>query len=232
MRKRYQASVLAALLSGVVMASDALAAHGGGRSGGHGGGHPGGHMSGGHFGGRFAAPVRFVPRAVFFAAPVAYFPPAYYARPPVYYDPSSFYYEAAPPPVYYEQPVQGSLPPGASYPPPPSAQSYAPAYREQARTPIYFCKDGSGRTSVTNRREDMVGKDCSEQPAQSAAPPGGSYGPAARSGSAVSPSGPYAAQDALRYRFYCPDTRKYYPEVNNCVSAWLKVVPDGAAARR
>jgi hypothetical protein len=32
--------------------------------------------------------------------------------------------------------------------------------------------------------------------------------------------------------FYCPDTSKYYPDVNTCASAWLKVVPDGAAAPR
>ncbi len=171
--------VLAAMLLGTLIASDALAAHGGGRSGGRSGGHGGGHAGtfGGHSGhfasGGFASPRRFIPRTVFLAAPVAYFPPAYYyPPPPAYYYPPS-YYEPAQPPVYYEPPVQSSPPAGGYYPPPPISGS-APA----------------------------------------------------------SPRGPYAAEDAYRYRFYCPDTRKYYPEVSTCASAWLKVVPDGVAAPR
>jgi hypothetical protein len=229
---------LAAMLLGEFIASDTLAAHGGGRSGGNGGGHWGGHSGhfagGGHFGGGFAAPIRFVPRRVFYAAPVAYFPPAYYyPPPPAYYYPPSYYDEPAQPPMYYEPPVQSSLPSGGSYPAPPPARYYPPSYNEPAQTPIYFCKDGSGRTNVTNRKEDTVGKDCNELPVQRSTPPGGSYRPPPSSGSApASPRGPYAAQDALRFRFYCPDTRKYYPDVNTCDSAWLKVVPDGVAARR
>jgi hypothetical protein len=235
--------VLTAMLLGALIASDALAAHGGGRSGGgHSGGHSGGHgvnfgghsghfAGGGHFGGGFAAPIRFV-RPVFFAAPVAYFPPAYYPSPPASYDPLS-YYEPDQPPAYYEQPIQSFQPPGGSYPSPRPADYYPPSYNEPVRTPIYFCKDSSGRVSVTNRKEDTVGKDCSERLVQSSLPPGGSYRPPPSSGSVPAiPRGPYAAQDASRYRFYCPDTRKYYPDVNTCDSAWLKVVPDGAAAPR
>ena len=177
----------------------------------------------GHSGGGFAAPRAFVSRTVFFAAPVAYFPSAYYPPPPAYYYP----------PVYYEQPVQSALPPGGFYPPPRPAYNYPPSYYEPAQTPIYFCKDSSGRTNITNRKEATVGKDCDEEPVQSALPRGGSYPPPPSSGSApASPRGPYAAQDALRYRFYCPDTRKYYPDVNKCSSAWLRVIPDGATAPR
>lgn len=32
-----------------------------------------------------------------------------------------------------------------------------------------------------------------------------------------------AGRSALRY--YCPDTREYYPAVEDCASPWLKVVP-------
>ena len=229
------------MLLGTVAASDTLADRGGSRSGGHSGGHGGGHGGGqaanfgghsGHLGGGFPAPKRFVPRTVFFAAPVAYFPPAYYPPPPAYYYPPA-YYEPAQPTAYYEPPVQSSLPPGGSYPSSRPADYFPPSYNEPARTPIYFCKDSSGHTNVTNRKEDTVGRDCSEQAVQSSKPPGGPYRPLPSSGSApASPKGPYAAQDALRYRFYCPDTRKYYPDVNICDSAWLKVVPDGAAASR
>ncbi len=187
---------------GALVASEALAAHGGGHSGGHTGNFAG-HS--GHFGGGFAAPTRFVPRAVFYAAPVAYYPPAYYPPPPVYYTPPASYYPPAQPQAYYE-------PPRPAYPDAP--RDFAPA-----QAPIYFCRDASGRTSVTNRKEDTIGKDCNTQSDQSSLPP-------------RSAKGPYAAQDALRYRFFCPDSRKYYPEVNVCSSAWLKVVPDGAAGPR
>ncbi len=202
----------------------------------------------GHFGGsahfgisvrgfaapRFVAarPLRVVPRTVFFAGPVAYFRPAYYAPPPDYYYPPS-YYEPTQPAVYYEQPVQSYPPPGGFYPPPPPAYNFPRSYYEPAQTPIYFCKDSSGRTHITNRKEATVGKDCNEEPIQSYRPSSGAYPPPPNSGSArASPRGPYAAQDASRYRSYCPDTRKYYPDVKTCASAWLKVVPDGVAAPR
>ena len=182
--------------------------------GGHGSAHAG---RSGHFGGGFAAPIRFVPRTVFFAAPVAYFPPAYYPPPPAYYSPPS-YYAPAQPPVYYA---------------PPPAYSSPPSSYEPARSPIYVCKDRSGRTSITNREEGTVGMECNEQPGQDSPPPAGSNSPPQRSGSApLSPRGPYAVQDAFRYRFYCPDTKKYYPDVKSCASDWLKVVQDGVAARR
>jgi hypothetical protein len=196
--------------------------------GGRGSGHAG-HV--GRSGGGFAAPRGFVSRTVFFAAPVAYFRPAYYAPPPDYYYPP-FYYEPIQPPVYYEQPVQSALPPGGFYPPPPPAYNYPRSYYEPAQTPIYFCKDSRGRTHITNRKEATVGKDCDEEPVQSYPPSSGAYPPPTSSAAPASPRGPYAAQDALRYRSYCPDTRKYYPDVKTCASAWLKVVPDGVPAPR
>jgi hypothetical protein len=165
-----------------------------------------------HAGGHFAAPVAFAPRRVFFAAPVAYYAPAYYPPPPAYYpatQPLAYYETPLQPPVYYAPPMQ-SAPPAARYEPP---AAYAPS-----QAPIYFCRDANGRTSVTNRREDTAGKNCSLQDQAASPPP-------------QRAKGPYAAQDALRYRFFCPDTRKYYPEINTCASAWLKVVPDSAAAR-
>jgi hypothetical protein len=177
MRQRHVTFALAAVLLGVVAASDALAAHGGGHSGGHvaNGNH-------GHFGGGFAAPARFVPRAVFFPAPVVYLPAAYsyYPPPPDYYYPLSYYAPAQPLAYYqqYEQPVQSAPPPGGFYDPPRPAHSYPAANVEPSHTPIYFCKDASGRTSVTNRKEDMAGKDCGAQ-----------YGSAS---SAPSPKDPYA----------------------------------------
>ncbi len=30
------------------------------------------------------------------------------------------------------------------------------------------------------------------------------------------------------YRYYCPDTRRYFPDVTECRSGWLKVVPDSS----
>ena len=116
---------------------------------------------------------------------------------------------------------------------PPPAYSYPPSSYEPARSPVYVCKDSSGRTSITNRKEGTIGMECNEQSDQNSLPSGDSYSPPQRSGSAPpSPRGPYAAQDAFRYRFYCPDTRKYYPDVKSCASDWLKVVHDGVAARR
>jgi hypothetical protein len=186
----------------------------------------------GHVGGGFAPRRAFVTRTVFFAAPVAYFQPAYYAPPLAYYYPPA-YYGSNQLPVYYEQPVQSALPPGGSYPPPPPAYRYPSSSYEPARTPFYICKDASGGTSITNRKEATVGKDCDEQPVQSAQPPGGSIPqPPSRGSAPAIPRGPYAAQDPLRYRSYCPDTRKYYPDVKTCASAWLKVVPDGVATPR
>jgi len=227
MRQRHKAGVQAAsLLLGVIMSCGAVAAHGGGRSGGH-----VARGSSGHFGGAFAGSARVVPRTTFFAAPVAYFPSRYYAPPPTYYYPPP-YYEQVQPPVYIEPPAQSPVPPGYSYSPPPVRQSPVSDY-EPDQNPIYICKDSSGRTTLTNRKQDTVGKNCSERPARISKPPGNVYGSTPTSGlTPASPKGPYAAQDALRYRFYCPDTRKYYPEVNECTLAWLKVVPDGVAARR
>lgn len=30
------------------------------------------------------------------------------------------------------------------------------------------------------------------------------------------------------YRYYCPDSRRYFPDVTECRSGWLKVVPDNS----
>ncbi|HET8610331.1 MAG TPA: hypothetical protein VFM11_11375 [Burkholderiales bacterium] len=30
------------------------------------------------------------------------------------------------------------------------------------------------------------------------------------------------------YRYYCPDSRRYFPDVTECSSGWLKVVPDNS----
>ena len=98
--------VLAAMLLGAVIASDALAARGGGRPGGHGGGHWAGHAAnfGGHSG-HFARGGHFVPRfrtSVFIGAPL--FASFYYY--PYYYPPPYYYYPApvvAPAPDYIEQ---------------------------------------------------------------------------------------------------------------------------------
>ena len=34
-----------------------------------------------------------------------------------------------------------------------------------------------------------------------------------------------AVADRSDVRFYCPDTREYYPLVETCPSPWLKVIP-------
>jgi hypothetical protein len=108
--------------------------------------------------------------------------------------------------VFFAGPV-AYFPPAYYYA---SSYYYPPSYYEPGQPPVYY-----------------------QPPVQSALPPGGFYPPPPSSGSApASPRGPYAAQDASRYRFYCPDTRKYYPSVKTCASAWLKVVPDGVAAPR
>jgi len=194
--------------------ADALArgGHGGGGHSGSGGGHSG--FSGGHpgFGGFVSRPA-FAPRAVFFAAP-AYFPAAYYSSSyytPPYYPPA--YYPPEQPPLAYYPSEQAALPPPPPYPPAGAGPNAPPM---PSTSPIYSCRDASGRTSITNRPEDMAGRDCRELSAQSAPPPGGSY----------------RAQEAQRYRFFCPDSRKYYPETNYCNSAWLKVVPASAANAR
>lgn len=171
--------------------------------GGRGFGHVG-HV--GHFGGGFAVRAGFAPRPVFFAAPIVYFRPAYFPPPPVYYYPPTYY--APPPPVYYEQPVQSYLPPTSSYAPARPAYYDPPPNVKPAQTRFYICKDSSGRTSVTNRKEHTVGKVCDEQFVAGSPP------------------------EASRYRYYCPDVRKYYPDAKTCASAWLKVVPDGVAASR
>jgi hypothetical protein len=181
----------------------------GGSSSGHSGGHHG------HSGGGFASRPVVVSRPAFayFVAPVVYYAPRpYYA--PSYY-PSSYYPQSQP--VAYAQPTPAYAPAPAYAPPPPPPPA---ARAEPASTnPIYACRDANGRTTYTNRKEDTAGKDCSEQSIQPSQPQ-------------AAAKGPYAATEATRYRYFCPDTRKYYPEINTCDSAWLKVVPDRPAAAR
>jgi hypothetical protein len=38
-------------------------------------------------------------------------------------------------------------------------------------------------------------------------------------------SGPNFATDASGYAYFCPDSRRYYPEVRECPTGWLAVVP-------
>jgi hypothetical protein len=33
------------------------------------------------------------------------------------------------------------------------------------------------------------------------------------------------------YRYFCPDSRQYYPAIADCASGWLKVVPDNGTLR-
>ena len=77
--------------------------------------------------------------------------------------------------------------------------------------PIFACKDASGATSITNRKSAMAGKVCTEYSADGTPSP------------AVGPQA--AAPGAGRYRSYCPDTRKYFPDTKTC-AGWLKVVSD------
>jgi hypothetical protein len=110
------AVVLAAMLLGVLVAFDTLAARGGGSSGGRGGGHGGGHAAsfGGHSG-HFAGGGHFVPRfrtSVFIGVPL-YAPFYFYPPPPPY-----FYDVApalAPAPAYIEQFPGQTVPQQASY---------------------------------------------------------------------------------------------------------------------
>jgi len=39
--------------------------------------------------------------------------------------------------------------------------------------------------------------------------------------------GPYSVEQGLQYRYYCPDTRRYYPDTKACASGWLTVLPGG-----
>ncbi len=183
-------TMIAAALALAAQCGDALA------RGSH-GGHSGGHAA----------------RAVIFAAPIVYLARPYYA--PAYYPPASYY-----PPATYYPPVQP-----AAYNPPQPPLAYAPPPLAPAGNadvpspaPLYVCKDDGGRTTLTNRKEDTVGKYCMERSTRASSPPGAA-------------KGPYAIENATRYRYFCPDSRKYYPEVNIC-AAWLKVVPDIATTRR
>lgn len=38
-------------------------------------------------------------------------------------------------------------------------------------------------------------------------------------------SAPNFATDASGYAYFCPDSRRYYPDVRECASGWLAVVP-------
>ncbi len=42
---------------------------------------------------------------------------------------------------------------------------------------------------------------------------------------------PAPASRAENYRYFCPDSRQYYPEAGTCASAWLKVVAEDVRAQ-
>ena len=103
MKLRRATLVSAALLLGMVMASDVLAGRGGSRSGGHGAGHRAGHSAGvGAHPRHFAGTGRFAPgfrSTVIVGAPL--FASTYFYPPPPYYYPGSLV--VPPAPAYIEQ---------------------------------------------------------------------------------------------------------------------------------
>lgn len=38
----------------------------------------------------------------------------------------------------------------------------------------------------------------------------------------------YSQNPSQQYSYYCPDPVGYYPTIQNCTQAWLRVVPDGS----
>jgi hypothetical protein len=55
-------------------------------------------------------------------------------------------------------------------------------------------------------------------------PPHTHYAPVYAAPLVVYPSSD--APDTQGYAYFCPDSRRYYPDVDECPSAWLAVVPD------
>jgi len=53
--------------------------------------------------------------------------------------------------------------------------------------------------------------------------PHGHYAPVYAAPLVVYPS--TGAPDTQRYAYFCPDNRRYYPDVSECPSEWLAVVP-------
>ena len=43
----------------------------------------------------------------------------------------------------------------------------------------------------------------------------------------ATPTGPYSVEQGVQYRYFCPDTRRYYPDAKECASGWLTVLPGG-----
>ena len=62
-------------------------------------------------------------------------------------------------------------------------------------------------------------------PAPAAALPVPESGGLQSGSSAPSAIGPYSVEQAIQYRFFCPDVRLYYPEIKECPAGWLTVLP-------
>ena len=43
---------------------------------------------------------------------------------------------------------------------------------------------------------------------------------------------PPSSGQGIEYRYFCPDTKLYYPEASECPSGWMKVVPDSGEIPR
>jgi len=54
-------------------------------------------------------------------------------------------------------------------------------------------------------------------------PPHGHYAPVYAAPLVVYPA--TGAPDTQQYAYFCPDNRRYYPDVSECPSEWLAVVP-------
>jgi hypothetical protein len=48
-------------------------------------------------------------------------------------------------------------------------------------------------------------------------------------GSAYEDTPQYIEQGSSQIRYYCPDYQDYYPNVQNCPSPWMQVIPDTGA---
>jgi hypothetical protein len=57
--------------------------------------------------------------------------------------------------------------------------------------------------------------------------PYGPHGPAPGSAPPAStePAPPASAPTTAEFRYYCPDSNQYYPEIGTCPSRWMRVVP-------
>ena len=70
------------------------------------------------------------------------------------------------------------------------------------------------------------------EPPQTQYPPSSGNEARAPGTATQTPVGPYSVEQGLNYRYFCPDTRQYYPEVKECASGWLTVVPNAGRPPR